>query len=582
MPSTSPPDILSAMTGENALCQDQVPCRNARVATRLGALAAVILICAGIRIWLIRHTEVIAGDGTTYVRMAQQWLSDPGGVVDDYLYAPGYPAAMAAVHEALDAAGLAHGRDGWELSGQIVSLVASAGAIVALWCFAGMAFNWRVAWISALLFGVSRKWSALGADVLSDALAVCLQMWALVLAVAVANLLRNKSRWALVAAAGAGLCGGLGYLVRPESLIVVFLGIVLWLIRCLRERLSRPLTLGAIACAAATAATCAVPYMIAIGGLSKKKTMATFALQPRSGGSPFVAAGGMLAWSGIDDSSVVEFAAEMFEAMHPVVGILACLYLVVWACRKFARLKLPGQIVLLPRGDCAFMSLGVTAIFAVVLIRLHTNVGYLSERHAMFPAACLAPFAGAAMIAIVEGIALLAKLLRLPLRRTVISVVLAGGIAAAMVSLHTLRPLHEGKVHFRRAAEYARQQAGPEGLVLADHAWLIYYCHAPCEAVVPTNRGRVVAKRLRNQIIGRSASYLALTARNTIAPKRNANDPGPARELVKLLQPPAIVEVRIFTAGPDAPGAESENLIRVYRVDRAKVRVATKGATGPS
>jgi hypothetical protein len=228
------------------------------------------------------------------------------------------------------------------------------------------------------------------------------------------------------------------------------------------------------------------------------------------------------------------------------------------------------------------MSLGVAAIFAVMLIRLHANVGYLSDRHAIFPAACLAPFAGAAMISSVEGIALLAKLLRLPPRRTLVSVVLAGGIAAAMVSLHTLRPLHERKVHFRKAAEFARRRAGPEGLVLADHGWLMYYCHAPCEVVVPTNRGRFVAKQLRNQIIGRSAVYLVLTARNTISPKRDANDPGPPRELVKLLQSPAIiVEPEIFTAKPGAPEAESENLIRVYRVDQAKLRAATEGATAP-
>ena len=45
---------------------------------------------------------------------------------------------------------------------------------------------------------------------------------------------------------------------------------------------------------------------------------------------------------------------------------------------------------------------------------------------------------------------------------TVLGMVLAGGIAAAMVSLHTLKPHREDKVHFRRAAEFARQQAGPE------------------------------------------------------------------------------------------------------------------------
>ena len=574
------PTILPGMCGEDPLRDDRASLPRAGRRRALVALAAVLAVCAGVRIWLIRHTEVIAGDGTTYVRMARQWGRDPAGVVNRYDYAPGYPAAMAAVHDALDAMGLARGVRGWELSGQIVSLIASLAAMAAVWCFAALAFNWRVAWISALLFGVGRKWAGLGADVLSDALAVCFQMWALVLAMAVAHHLRNKSRWALVAAAGVGICVGAGYLVRPESLIVVFLAIVLWLIRCFRERLSRALTFGAVAFAAVTAAACSAPYMIAIGGLSKKKTLAELVLRPSSGGSGF-AGGGMLASVVADHSSVVEFVAEMFEAMHPAVGIVACLYLVVWACRRFGRLKPSAQAVPLPRRDCAFMALGVTAIFALMLIGLHTNVGYLSERHATFPAACLAPFAGAGMVVMVEGIALLAKLLRLPASRRLVSVVLAGGMGAAMLGLHTLRPLHESKVHFRRAAEFARQQAGGRGLVLADHAWLVHYCRGPCEVVIPTNRGRIVARQLRKQIIDSSASYLALTGRKTICPKRGAKDPGPEDKLVKLLQQPGIVELRIFRSGPSKPGAWCGNAVRVYRVDQAKLRGSAPGVTGP-
>ncbi|MFW5842839.1 MAG: hypothetical protein ACOCW6_02850, partial [Spirochaetota bacterium] len=63
--------------------------------------------------------------------------------------------------------------------------------------------NWRAAWMATALWAVSRKWVALGADVLSDAAAVSLGLTALLLALltAIALAEHRKRLWPLALAA---------------------------------------------------------------------------------------------------------------------------------------------------------------------------------------------------------------------------------------------------------------------------------------------------------------------------------------------------------------------------------------------
>ena len=107
---------------------------------RFAPLLIVLLACGALRGWLICNTDAIAEDGTTYVSMARQLSSGPRQVAQSRDYHIGYPAVMAAAHRVLLAAGAPDSLRTWEVSGQVVSLVASLAAIVAVWLLAGMAF----------------------------------------------------------------------------------------------------------------------------------------------------------------------------------------------------------------------------------------------------------------------------------------------------------------------------------------------------------------------------------------------------------------------------------------------------------
>ena len=515
----------------------------------LVGIAFVILVCGALRIWLIGHTEVIARDGITYVKMASE-LSAESFSAGEYDYHPGYPAAMVGVHWLLRSAGLAGDNEMWELSGQYVSLAASLMTLVGVWAFAGMTFNWRIAWVSALLFGVGRKFAALGADVLSDSLAVCLQMWVVVIALVSLKLLERKSYWVLAAAAGVGLCGGLGYLVRPEALLAVGLACILWGWTGFRRQVSWRLALASVAIAVAVTLACSLPYMIAIGGLTGKKSLSDFVAAPLV--KEFaVATASMI--------SAAEFIAprqlinQLFEAMHPATATLACVWLCAWGFRRTRLIKWAQLSPLAPHRAGAFMMLAVPAVMGGLLMAMYVNVRYLDFRHVLFSAALLSALAGpGALVLVGLGKNLFDRIgLRLP--QNIILVAFVSVVAVAM-AVHSLEPLHAGKAYFREAGEFvaASMDDGAEDFLLTDSSWVLYYSRARGEVISASD---LAADALIDIIRKSPATHLALGDRNI----RKAMGEAPlnldAREFAAI--------GKIQQERPKQP-----DTIRIYRIKR--------------
>ena len=514
---------------------------------RFEALLMVLICCAAARTWLIAHTEVIAKDGTTYVKMARAWSTDPRGVVREYDYHVGYPVAVSGMHWVLEKVGVAKGAGGWDLSGQVVSLVAAMAATIAVWLFAGMTFNWRIAWIAGVLFALGRKWSALGADVLSDALAVALQMWAVVLALYALEQLRRKSTWSLALAVGVGLCAGLGYLVRPEALLPCVLAVAMWIAYQLRARKSWTLTLTSAGVTLVTTLACALPYLLAIGGLTKKKSFDDLVIRPISGGIAQLA---VIVTSPAHYSALRQLVNQLFEALHPLLGFLMCICLIVYAIQRVLRKK-PTNVLLAPaRLPGAFMMLAAAAVLVPLLMSMYTNVRYLSYRHLMFLAALLSPLAGAGLDFLVRSLVHILK--RINLRRTNERVVL-GIIMGAMVisvSLHTLQPLHHGKEYYRLGGQFVREFANRDDYVLSDSSWVLHYSGLRGMSL----RGEMIRAKTILPLIERSrATYLVLSGKKM----RNC-DP----ELSRVLASPRFAEIARFVQ----PQRKRPDILHVYRI----------------
>jgi len=443
-------------------------------------LLLVLAACAGLRGWLILHTDVIAKDGTVYVKMAREWTADPRRVAKTYDYHVGYPAAMAVAYPLLEGWRSHPERRRWELAGQFVSYAASLVAIIAVWLTAGLAFNWRVAWIAALLFGLGHKWADLGADVLSDALSVCFQMWAVVLTVWAHRRLSDGDRWCVVLAAFVGLCAGLGYLVRPEALLVAVLAVVLWTFHALRHKQRWALAAAASATATAVTLMCALPYALTIGGISGKKSVGDFVLRSASPGR-VLASPDPAGWP----AAPQQFISQLFEAMHPLVAFLACVWILGWLWERRLRGKSAAFVFPPPRGPYGFLMLAALAVLAPLLMSMYANVGYLSHRHVMFLAALLAPLAGAGAVVLADGLRELLSWRRaekvpgLP-----VLLILVGGMAVGL-SMHAMRPLHEGKAHFQHVGRLVAAAQQPGDFLMTDSAWVLHYSQAPGARITP-------------------------------------------------------------------------------------------------
>jgi len=525
------------------------------------APVAVLAVCALIRLWLIQHTEVIAKDGTDYVRMARAWRSDPMRVVRGFRRHAGYPAVVSTVHRVYaplrgaEAASPAS----WERAAQITSLLAAVGATAALWAFARSVFTPQIAWIAALLFTVTRKWAGIGADALSDALYVCLGLWALVLAMGALERIQRRSRLALLGGLGAGLCAGGAYLVRPEGLLVAIPAAALFPAYWLYRRKGGRLALGCAAVTIAAALAAASPYMIAIGGITRKKDLSDF-IRIAGGAGPMFAAVDL---SGLA-AGVHRLGSELVEALHVAPAILVGACLATWVGVRILRLGLPAAVRIFPRRAGAFLIVGVAAIFGPLLIAQYTRHGFLSHRYLFLLAALLAGPAGAGLLILIEWCRIGAARLGWAPDRFRILPALAAIAVAAGLTAHALRPLHEGKAYHRQAGEFLAQRAAAKAdRLVTDSQWVLHYAQLPGGRAPtgppPPARALPTPQNLLRDLRRHRTTWLALSDRYA----RICRPAAGGADLKTLLAPPAFRKVCSFVQ----QGVSRPDSVVVYQVD---------------
>lgn len=549
---------------------------------RIAALVLALAACAVLRIWLIRHIEIIAKDGTIYVRMAQQWSADPTGVVRDYDYSVGYPVLISALHGSVARLTGTTGVAAWDLSAQTVSLLAALGTMAGVGVLAGRAFNWQVAGITVLLFGAATKWALLGADVVSDSPAICLQVWTAVAGLWALDCLERRSRKMLLAAALAGVCAGAGYLVRPESLLMVAIVAVLWLVWQVRRRIRWPLTLGAIVAAAATALAVASPYMIAIGGITKKKAIGDvlFGYAGREGGgAPLPAQAGLAASGRVNLEKVL---GQLTEAVGPALAVLIGLWLLTAVARGLRR-RLPEGLFLRPRGKEAALLVVAALLTLPLMVSLSRLPGYPSYRHMMVLAAMLSPLAAAELKGMSYAVVALAR--RFASRpadapaneQRAQPAVLAALVAALYLAMvaHAAGRTHDGMGYYKQAAGFLAANLGPKDCVLSDTAWILHYSQLP--GWPPINLDYQTRNDLMDRIEKGTPPPTVLVVSTRILARADQRCASQGKgTFSELLERPLFVLAREFPRD-ERPG----DIIRIYRIDRSLITPASAPAPAP-
>jgi len=525
-------------SGEGALCPaGQSGWRGCR------SLLGVLAICLALRLWLIVQGTVIAEDGTLYVELAREWSRDPGAALRESPVHPGYPATVAAVHRILTRLSISEGVGRWDLAGQSVSLAASLAAMVALWLFARLSYGGRIAWVAGLLFGVGRKWSALGADVLTDASALCFELWSVVFAILAGRRLRRNRRMSLMLAGAAGACAGIGYLFRPEAAFVFVPALCLWLWYGLRKRASWSTILGGIGVALAVQLACMVPYMLVCGGFTGKWSLDELALRDHGANAPVALA---MVWAPLELSRVL--VSKLFEAIHPVLGFGALIYLMMWLGRQRLRRMLREGIRWVPSAETVVVTAGWALTVLPMVIFRGTRLS-LSHRYLLLLAAMLAPTGAAGLVVMAEaGAAAFRQRRKANLWAGLLVAILAVGM-----TVHALRPPHAGKAYYRQAGDFMTGTSKPDEFVLTNERRIRHYCQTKGFVIwheaFDSRQGfyRYLAERPY-------ATYLALSVKELA--RQNPRSP-------EWFRPPAFREIRAFVQDRSKDADE----VRIYRID---------------
>lgn len=514
-------------------------------------LAGAVVFCAASRGWLIAHTEVIARDGTQYVSIARQWGSSPSAAIEGTIRHVGYPAAMAWFHALT---GLPDDLDAWVLAGQWVSLLSAVAATGAIWAFAAMTFDWRLATVSALLFTAGRKWACAGADVLSDALFVALAMGSLVAALWMHRRLVSGRLSAVWAGLLAGALAGAAYLVRVEGLVATALGVGVVAIALLgglrRYRLSAASACGMVGATLVVA----LPYALAVGGLTKNKRLDDFFSAGLTDGSNGLPLGMVLPHL----PGVGELLGELDQALHTVVTVLAVIYVSALLLGfTWRRGSLPA-----PAWPARWLMAGSVVLLGVPALLQFRVHGFISHRYMLLPAAMICSLAGGGVLVLREVMLAAAKRLRLPCWPGVglVGLVIAVGLP---MTVDMLEPLHHHKGYLRSAGDflhrYVRQRGG--GRVAADSPLVAFYSRQP-EVGLLAPDGRLHLGRLGRQDPNNGVTLLAVrtrTLRREVADSRGL--------LSEALVPPAFEEIHSVVQ----TGVSDPETVHVYRVDPRRI-----------
>lgn len=450
------------------------PPRPSGLRREAAVLVILVLFAAGVRLWLIRHTEVAARDSIGFIRYALQ-LEDQAWpeVFNANKQHPGYPLAILAVSGSLR---LYQGQlDSLALqrSAQLASALAGILLVVPMYLLGKEVFGRSAGFWGAVLFQCLPVSGRILSDGLSEALFLLLMAVAMLFA---ARALKSGAvAWFILC----GLVTGLAYLTRPEGLLILAVAgsILIGLQFSAAWRRSWLRVLGCGTALVGTAVAVGAPYAIAIGGLTNKPTgqellnfQSTSADRPEptlllNPGSPRPLLASVLAVWSLDHQK----GSWLWGLWAVIFEILKAYYYVLW---------LPALLAAWWFRDRAWMTPGywvllLTCFLHLALVwRVAVTGGYVSERHVLVPVL-------AGVFAAATGITFLASRLAALRFPAALSSAWPALVVLVLLTccglLGTLRPLHPNRAGHRAAGLWLAEHATPYDSIYDPFCWAYFY-----------------------------------------------------------------------------------------------------------
>ncbi len=419
-----------------------------------------------------------AQDGLKYIRFAKRFGHEPWmDVVRASDQHPLYSMLIAATEPPV-ALILGEGPTAWRIAAQLVSVIAALATLVPLYGLSKALFGQGPAVLATLSYVLLPIPAAIGRDTLSDSVAILFFATAMRLG-EVALRTGRRSAWI-----GTGLVAGIGYLARPEILVVpvalAITGLLPSIARSLRRlpdvprsiALSR-LLLARVAALGVASLTIVGGYAMVKGEVSEKLTLRIGAGLPPSS-TPKAARTPMP--PGLDDPRWDFSPKEESTGIHvkgssrrAIIRLaqqwaegLAWVFVIPLAWGVYRGRSIEGSAV-------GRELVGVyLLLFTAIVVRHASSLGYLSGRHALTMVVLSLPWVGAGLWSWARALPARRGLSLVEARRLA-TVGLAGLIAVGVTA--QVKAMHPSRWGHWAAGQWLIQNAEPNAAVLDTRGW---------------------------------------------------------------------------------------------------------------
>ncbi|WP_422926540.1 glycosyltransferase family 39 protein [Singulisphaera sp. PoT] len=460
-------------------------------------LVVLVLLAATSHVLAIGRTLLPAQDGLKFLRVARQfqtvsWVEATRGS-DQH---PLYPLLVALTEPPL-AQLLGHGPDTWRIAAQLVSSVSALLIIIPLYCLTRSLFDERVGVLAVFIYTLLPLPAAVGHDTLSDSLALFLAISALALG---ERSLRTNG-W--ITPLACGVVSGLGYLTRPEVLIVP-VAVLLTAATYWKWKVASPQFVPRFATLAITFLFLVGSYAMVKGELSEKLSLRkTAAMGPSAKSSrkaeqwlPPGLKDARWDFSPKEESEEPETANLartlewlFFHWAEGLCGVFA--FFGLWGVARAGYIRkvcweldaasahiethedASGASRLLPGPRLIVVYLG---LFSLVLVRHALRMGYLSDRHSLTLIATSIPWAAAGTFICALR---LSRVLRWNTRLSVRVGTLAIVILMASAGYLQAKPSHASRWGHWAAGQWLRENVAPDEAILDTRGWAAFSSGKP-------------------------------------------------------------------------------------------------------
>jgi 4-amino-4-deoxy-L-arabinose transferase-like glycosyltransferase len=463
-------------------------------------LLAIVALAALLHAVGIARTVLPAQDGLKFIQIARRFQVQPAiDVIRQSDRHPLYPA-LIALAEPVVALVAGHSPETWRIAAQGVAALASLALIFPLYGLARGLFGNRVAALAVLLFVVLPLPAEVGRDTLSDSLALLATLAALWLGATAIARDGGTARFACC-----GVVAGLGYLARPEVVLVPLALVIARLV--VASRMAGPKRRAAVELAALSVAflTLVGGYALAKGEVSEKLALRYGAGLPTHRAT--VRAARPWLPPGLDDPhwdfspKEETLAGEIGAPVRPTAPVAVRALITRWAeglgwfLGLFAiwgavragavRRQVAGGPSAEGVGQSeARVSAGLRALlviymglFAVALVRHIATLGYLSDRHLLPLVAVSLPWAAAGLFVCAWGLARRFRWSEGRTRRVGAALVVLA--VAAALGMPQSRPGHRSRWGHWAAGRWLQEHARPEQAVLDTRGWASFVADRP-------------------------------------------------------------------------------------------------------